>query len=290
MKKSFPALLIFLAALALWIPAHWKLLETRRALLDSITRLADLRIRLAADQSALDSARREQDAQNKARVQASAAVARAQQALAKMDPDSQWASPPASLPDWNPRSPYIWVPKDFLAGLNARVFDGSGGMTRGAASVLAIDEKTCRVMNDQLESALADYHSLQVSNARTSDRPVDDDKADGPVVTVQIPAMPEQGAEFLDQIGQILQQNIGDQRTGLVTNMAGDWLDNLSGQKPIVISLTLHPDGNCDVDSQLADGNRSHYSGIPANGTAEHLPDYLLPLFADFLPPPDDSQ
>jgi hypothetical protein len=282
MKKSVPALLIFLAALALWLPAHWNLLETRRALLDSQTRLADLRSRLAADQSALDSTRREQDAQIKARVQNAAAVAGTRQALAKLDPDSQWANPPSSLPDWNPKSPYIWVPKEFLARLHPTVFDGSGRMTAQAASVLAIDEPARRAMNSELEQALADYHALQLSHAQTSGQP-------GAVVTVQIPAMPEEGAEFRDQIGQILQQNIGGQRAGLATNTAADWLDNLSGKNPIVLSLTLHPDGTYGVDSESADGSKSHYSGITATYAAQKVPDYLLPFFADILPPPTGS-
>jgi hypothetical protein len=284
MKKSILALFIFLAALALWIPAQGRLLATRRELLASQARLADLRNRAGADQSFLESARRQQKAQSQARVQAAAAVGRARQALAKLDPDSQWASPPASLPDWNPKSPYIWVPKDSLARLHPAVFDAKGAITRETASVLAIDEPARRALNDQLQRALADYHALQASNAQVSDQPADDSTADGPVVTVRVAAMPEQGAQFRTQIGQILQQNLGDQRAGLVTNAAADWLDNLSGQGSLIVSVTLHPDGTCHT-YQAVNGNTTVNNGITAGSARYDIPDYLLPLFGDLLAP-----
>jgi hypothetical protein len=289
MKKSAFVLLIFLAALALWIPSRWKLLDTRRALLQSEARLAQLRGRLAADEATLDLARRARDTQNKARAQALAAVSQSQEAAAKLDPESRWANPPASLPDWNSQSPYIWVPKDFLPRLQPLVFEKYGGMTREAASVLALDDPARRALDNQLRQALADYHALQVSNAQTSDQSLPDANADGPVVTVQIPAMPEEGTAFLDQIQQILQQNLGAQRAGLVTNAAADWLDNLSGQRPTVVSVTRHPDGNWGVCIRSANGSQTSSSGIPSSYAATMLPDYLLPLFADILPPPDDA-
>jgi len=230
MKKSTLPLLIILAALAFGIPARWRLMEARRALLNSQARLAELQKQIAADESSFDSARREQERQNRERARVTAAVAKAQANLSKIDPESQWASPPASLPEWNPRSPYIWVTKDSLALLHPVALDKEGGLTRDAAAILAVDEETRLAMNAHLERAVADFRSLQLSNAQVTEQPSDGSAGGASVVSVQIAAMPEQGAAFRDQIEQILEQDIGDQRAGLVTNMAADWLRNFSGQ------------------------------------------------------------
>jgi len=299
MNRFAPSFLVLLAALAFWIPGRWDLLKARHALSDSKTRLADLQSRLAADQSALASARRERQTKNRARFEAADAVDNAQHELAKIDPESQWANPPASLADWNPASPYFWVPKEFLPQLgldvviktnldiHSNVFAPNGGLTSEMASILAIDEQTRRTVNGQLERALADFHSLQIANARQSDDSLGR-TADGPVVTVKVEAMPEEGERLCEQITQILHQNLGAQRTSMVTNMGQWWFtqSDISGQHPFTITVMRHPDGKYMVDSFSS----GFFDRIPASDAPQYIPEYLLPFFADILNPPAIGQ
>lgn len=295
MNRFAPSFLVLLAALAFWIPGRWDLLKARHALSDSKTRLADLQSGIAADQFALASALRERETQYRARSEAAVAVARAQRELAKIDPESQWANPPASLADWNPASPYFWVPKEFLPKLgldvvietnldiHSKVFTPNGGLTGEMASILAMDEQTCRAVNGQLERALADFHSLQIANVQQSDDSLGR-TADSPVVTVKVEAMAEEGARLCDQITQILQQNLGPQRTSMVTNVGQWWFNrsDISGQGPITVTVMRHPDGKYMVKSFSS----GFFDKIPAGDAPRYIPDYLLPFFADILNPP----
>jgi hypothetical protein len=64
---------------------------------------------------------------------------------------------------------------------------------------------------------------------------------------------------------------------------------DFSSPKPIIISLARQPSGNYQFSSQSADGASVFYSGISAARTREMVPDYILPLLGDLLPPAEDG-
>src|SRR3974377_1156813 len=112
MTRFGPSLFIFLAGLGFWVPGRLSLLRARHSLADAQAQLADLQDRIVADESRLASAREDRKRQNEARSQAVGELAGAQSELAKIDPEGQWANPPASLPDWHTDSPYSWRTKE----------------------------------------------------------------------------------------------------------------------------------------------------------------------------------
>jgi hypothetical protein len=281
MKKPFLVVLIFAVALAWWIPRQVESRRTEQALQDSENKLAALRHRLANAESALNSARQEQGAQNRAHAQTTAAVDAARHALSIKAPETQWLAPPASLPKWETDSPFVWVRKDFLRELNLQVFAQDGAIRRAAAELLGVDKSTQAAINGQIQQALSNYHAIQLAKAEVSSAPPASGQGNGPTVTVQIPAMPDQGAALTGQITQILQQNLGGQRAQLVASTAELWLNDFSSTQALLVSVTPQTDGNYHLEMQLPNGSSSTYGGIPAARVQQLVPDYLLPLLAD---------
>jgi hypothetical protein len=284
MKESVLVILIFASALAWWIPRQWEWREAQRALFDSEARLAALRNRVAGAETALNSARQEQGAQNRAHSQAAAALNAVRHDLSTRAPESQWVAPPSSLPKWELQSPYVWVRKDFLRQLNLPVFAKDGAITRDAGELLGLDRITQETINAQVQSALSNYHSFALLNAEISNSPPVSGQGEGQTVTVQIPATPEEGGALTEQITAILQENLGAQRAQLVTNTAAAWLNGFSSTQAMTVSVTRKPDGNYQLEMQLPDGSSSTFGGVSASYAQQLVPDYVLPLLADAFP------
>jgi hypothetical protein len=62
------------------------------------------------------------------------------------------------------------------------------------------------------------------------------------------------------------------------------WFDDwkVSGQRPITVTVMLHPDGKYMVESFSS----GFFDKIPASEAPQYIPDYFLPFFADILNPP----
>ena len=185
------------------------------------------------------------------------------------------------MPKWETDSPFVWVRKDFLRELNLQVFAQDGAIRRAAAELLGVDKSTQAVINGQIQQALSNYHAIQLAKAEVSSAPPASGQGNGPTVTVQIPAMPDQGAALTGQITQILQQNLGGQRAQLVASTAELWLNDFSSTQALLVSVTPQTDGNYHLEMQLPNGSSSTYGGIPAARVQQLVPDYLLPLLAD---------
>jgi hypothetical protein len=299
--------------------------------------------RMATAESLLASAQQERKAQDRTRAQTLAALAVARRELARLAPETQWAEPPASVPDWHSDSPYFWATKESLHELGLKSFAGDGTLTSEMASILAIDEPTRRKINDQMARAVADFQALQAANVKLSDeasrikklyedwaradaevarrqaelraefraefpslfandppqpdQPLQPRAVDGPVVTVEVPRLPEQNASLRDQIGQILEQSLGPQRRSLITDLGGDWLNSwavsdrgrmtvcgwaVRDRGQITVSVMRHADGKFMVVGPIG----GFEDDIPATDVPQHIPGYLLPFFAGILNPP----
>jgi hypothetical protein len=142
------------------------------------------------------------------------------------------------------------------------------------------------------------FRSMQSSDAAQPTAPKPDDlvssitaaqaarQADGPVVTVTVPATPpEQAARLRDQISQILEENLGSQRAKLLTDLGGGWLDEAWGhpaQFGISVTVMRHPDGTY----MFGNSSGGFADDLPAGDVPQHIPDYLRPFFTDILNPP----
>ncbi|MGA2750937.1 MAG: hypothetical protein ABSG59_19375 [Verrucomicrobiota bacterium] len=288
-RKLFVPLCILLAALAFWLPAQLNLLRARGEMDAARARLADLRDRIAAGQAELNQARQRKSAQILARDRASASAAKAERELAKIDPESRWALPPAALPEWNRDSPYVWLPKELAAHLRMPIFKRNGQLRDDAAAILGVDEQSRRALDSQVGQLLSNYHALEVSNAVRLDAPPAGMNSDGPAVTVQLNAMPDVGAECERQFTNVLQQTLGQQRAALVNQSAQDWLGDQFhhfGTAPETISVVHHPKGGFSVNIDRGQyGNSSMgLNGDDPAALGNYIPDYLLPLFSDVTP------
>jgi hypothetical protein len=280
------ALLIFLAALAFWIPAQFGLLQARRDLDSARTRLADLQNRIAASEAELNAARQRQRTQSQARDLASAAAAKAARELAKVDPSSRWAIPPASLPEWNPDSPYVWLPKDFISKIGAPIFKRDGELRDDAATMFDLDDNSRRALNRQVGQLLSNYHALEVSNVERLADPAGNLSIDGPTVTLRINPMAEAGAQVQQEFANTLQETLGQQRGALMNECAQDWLEEQFdhfGKTAKVISVVHHATGGFSlaIEQDQYGSQSTSLSGDDPSALGSYIPDYLLPLFND---------
>ena len=280
-RKTTLVLLVLLAALALWIPQQSRLVQARLAVEEAEAQRVKLDERTAAATAALESSRQELRAQESNRAEVLAAVAKGEEELARVDPESRWLAPPATLPDWRAESPYVWLRKEILPTLPVQVFTQSVELRGDVASVLNANEEQQRALNTALPRLLAEYRSLEVANAERTDEHLPGIEGEGPKVTVRIKPMPEEGARLKQQFETALRNELGEQRSDLVMKLSEGWLNeqlNHFGAEPNTISAMRHPNGTYSI-SVKSGGNWWTHRGV--SSIADHIPPHLLPLFTN---------
>ncbi len=286
LQKSTVAALVFLAALMVWIPGQLRLRQARRVLSETQAQLAALDERLAASAAALESAQRDWRAQNASHDQARVAVAMAERELARVDPEVRWSALPAVLPEWNGDSPYVWLRKEIFSTLPVGVFTERGELRREVAMVLTADEAQLRALNTALPRCLADYQALEAATAERIDQHLPDNSGDGTTLTLRIKPLPEERARLLNEFETALRQELGEQRAGLLMQVAGGWLASQFSQDQKIISMTRRPEGDFRINTE--NGYSKSSVGWRANSRVpvpEYVPSHLLPRFAELLDP-----
>lgn len=290
-RKTTLVLLILLSASAFLARRQWALHQLRQqtmalaaTILERESRMATVRQELEALQGRIAQEKRREG-------MAVADVARAERAFATADPESRWAEPPATTPDWNAESPFVWIRKEMVPKFGVSIFNNSGGLLPEAASVLAVDGSTLRSMNSQLEQLMTDYHALEVARAKLIDKPLPGTQGEGTKVTVEISPMPEEGGRFKTQFEAVLNAELGFQRASLVQQTAEGWLDQQFsgfGSEAKTISVLRDSRGNLNVS--IHSGQSWFSTGVPTGRSEliEHyIPPHLLPLFKEVLTPSD---
>jgi hypothetical protein len=290
MRKSTLIVLIAVVVLAAWTWRESGLRRLQRQVNVLAAEKQRVEEQMAADAQELETLRA-RIADEKARDgKVLAEMEVAQRALAKADPESRWAEPPASTPDWNAESPYIWVRKEMVPKFSVPMFTKSGAMQPGVGSVLAVDDGTMRSLNSQLERLLADYRTLEVAGVRPSDKHLAGVQGDGTKATIEIPPRPEDGARFKARFEAALNEQLGFQRASLILESAEGWIDSQFsgfGTEPKIISLIRLPNGGFTVS--IKSGQQWFSCGVPADRpdmVGEYIPPHLLPLFKDVLTVP----
>ncbi len=279
-RKTTLILLVGLAALVVWIPQQGKLAQARLAFAEAEAQRAKLDERIARAAAELESVRRELRAQQSNRAATLAAVAKAEQELARIDPEGLWLAPPPTLPDWNADAPYVWLRKEMLPKLWVSVFTDDGELRGDIAAVLTLTESQQRAVDATLPRLLAEYRALEVANAERVDELVSGEGKDGPKVTVRIKPLPVAGARLKQQVELALRSNLGEQRGTLLLELSSDWLNSQFsrfGTAPKTISVARQPDGGYSIEIQ--DWNSHQFtSGVPRIDS--YIPAHLLPLFS----------
>ena len=288
--KTTLMLVVLLAALAVWIPQQHRLAQARLDLAEAEAQRAQLDERIATVTAALESVRRELRAQQTNRAGTLAAVAKAEQELEQVDPESRWADPPATLPAWNAESPYVWLHKEKLPKVQLSAFNDKGELRGEVAAVLTATEIQQRTLNTTLPRLLAEYRALEAANAERVAQSVPGIDGDGLNVTLRITPMPEEGARFKQQFETALRNELGEQRANLLMQLSERRLNDLFsffGAKPPVISVTRHPNGTYDINIQFGSWGLSGPMTIAE--IHDKIPPHLLPLFSDVLSPTDSA-
>jgi hypothetical protein len=283
-RKRSLMLLFLLATLAMWIPQQRRLAQARLDLAAVEAQRVRLDERIASTTVELESVRRELRAQQSSRAATQDAIARMEQELAPVDPESRWVAPPAALPDWNAESPYVWLRKEMLPKVQVSSFTDNGELRSEVAAVLTATEIQQRALNTTLPRLLAEYRAIEVATAERVIESLSGLEGDGLKVTVRIKPIPEEAAGFKPQFEATLRGELGEQRAKLLMQLSERRLNELFsffGAEPPVISVTRHPNGTCDINIQTCTWGLSGPAKIAE--IRDKVPPHLLPFFSDML-------
>lgn len=284
-RKTTWVLLILLAALSVWIPQQRRLAQARIALTDAKAQRVKFDQRIATATAALESVRRELRARQSNRAETQAAVAKAEEELARVDPESLWLAPPLALPDWNAASPYVWLRKDLLPDLDVSAFTDNGELRGEVATVLAASETQLNALNTALLRLLADYRAVEVANAERIEESLPGINGDDSKVTVQFKPMPEEGERMKQRFEAALRSELGEQRANLLMRLSEGWFhDQFSffAAKPPTITVSRHPNGKYDISIKSGD-NKSFIGPTTIDEIRDNIPLHLRLLFSDVL-------
>jgi len=285
-RRRILAGLIFMTTLAVWIPNQVNLNRDRKAIVEAREQLRDLRKQAADAENALTSAQQEFATQEADRIRAVIELAKAEKEFAKVDPDSRWSEPPATLPDWNPDSPYVWLSKEMIAGLSLSSFDDSGGLDSKYGAILAIDPKTQTSLNAELRKLVANFRALQATTAeRTEDHLAGAAGQEGEKLTIRVQPLPEEGARFKSRFEAALMDAIGEQRAKLVMETGEHWIDeefSQYGTEPKIISVLRRPNDTYNL-SIKSGGSWFNTGGIGVDRLREQIPANVRSLFEKFF-------
>ena len=284
LRKTVLVSLIFLGAISLWVPRQLRLAEARETLAKTSSQKISCDERMTYAVAELEKSQRELAAETARRIQAQSDVAKVEQALAKVDPDSFWSQPPASLPEWNVDSPFIWLRKEVLPTLPISAFTKEGTLNESVAVVLALDETQKKELNAALEKTLADYHALETAKAeRVKEHLPGIGSEEGDKVTICVSPLLKEGKQFKETFIAALRNGLGEQRSELLVQGAGSFLDtefSSEGDKPKTITVVRHKNGTYSIATKSG-GNWFNTSGF--TNIDYYVPSHLLPLFKDVM-------
>jgi hypothetical protein len=180
-----------------------------------------------------------------------------------------------------------------LQAANVKLSDDPARVKKLYEALVRADAEVAR----QQAEFRSEFPLLFANDPPQPDPPPQPRVVDGPVVTVEVPRMPEQSANLRDQIGQILEQSLEPQRSSLISDLAGDWLNSwaesdrgrvimygwaMRDRGQITVSVMRHVDGKYMIFSPIG----GFEDDVPATDVSQHIPGYLLSFFASVLNPP----
>jgi hypothetical protein len=281
------AILTIAIALGIWIPFQVRLARAHRLLDDLRKQVVATDNRTAAARKALEMSRRELKTENARRERIAMDLATAEKALGKVDPETRWTTPPPTLPEWNPDSPYVWLRKEMVPRFPVEAFNEEGELSPEIAYVLMVDPKTLQTLNTKLKGYLAEYRALEVAKAERSDEHlpgVANEK--GEKLTIRVQPLPEEGGRIKQQFENDLVNALGEQRATMVKQVSETWIDSQFAQfgaEPKTISIVRRSNGYFGLST------KSGSSWFSTAGTAamilRQIPPHFRPLFTTFLEP-----
>ena len=253
------------------------------------TEAVELEQRIAAATTAKDAARRAAREMKEESWTKLAKLKNAEEELARIDPEAYWADPPAGEPQWDDRSPYVWLTKTTLTTLPGSPFTDRAELRDEVADTLALSPDTKQELNEKLARLLSNYHALEAAHVELINDPLPGIGQDGPNLTLRVTPFPQEGETLKRGFEETVRSMLGEQRAELLLKSGAGWLESefaVTGTEPKTISVARHANGTYNLSIQT--GN-SWFSTGGFNELNQYLPEHLLPFFTEGLEQPPSS-
>ena len=287
MRTPRPLWILGLAVLALvFTLREQRAFQSRRERLER-TRLEMLNLesQIAAEHASQRALQDELDATLAANGAARANLARAEAQRAASDPEFRWAIPPATLPEWTPESPYVWIEKGTLKAIPMEPFTASGQLHPWLPDVLAIEPESVRNLTSILDRHLQDLRALEAEQVVVSQEAAEPaPNGDGRPVSILVTLPYVDASPIRSALESDLRRELGDPRADLVLHWGQAWLNEQFGdpaQTPRTYRVTRASDGTFAIETRTARGSSS-MNNIP--DFTLFLPEHLRASFSPLNP------
>ncbi len=214
---------------------------------------------------------------------ARAAEAKAMAEFSAINPDAQWAEPPETLPDWNPASPFIWIPKDLLTQIPSEPFSQNGSLNPGVAEVLGISPETRKELDRLVAAGLERFRQMEFTNVYLSTNHLPGvSHIEGKKLTIELRPPPEAGPQLKEELISAFVSKLGAQRAEILMQQGRKWfVENLSAFEPEskFISVAWRPPPNAYSLTIKGPGVWKSYGGL--SDLKGLVPDHVLPYFSE---------
>jgi hypothetical protein len=205
----------------------------------------------------------------------------------------RWASPPETLPMWDPDSPYVWIAKDLLPTYSTKPFAPNGVLNPGIAEVLAATSSQVAALNQTSRQIVQEFRNEEAAHTiRTEDHIVGIQNIDGEKMSVVVEPMPEVSERLRTNFEETVVQQLGEQRANLLLTSAHAWMEEQFGwvgndvemptPEPRTFSVGRHSDGTFSI-SVRSGHSWSSYGGVPR--LDPYIPPHLQHFFAELHEP-----
>lgn len=283
MNHPFIVLGIIAVASCIGIQGQRNLQNRRQAKAALAERISFARTQLSERHALLEPLQRELAEVRTTRAETAAKAAELMRELAPDNTDARWSIPPNQLPDWDPDSPYVWLDKDLLTRFPIQTFSSTGALKPTIASLLTLEPKQVRDLNENLTRLVAEYRDQEVAHAQLVEQTISgQESGKSEKLTLQIPPLPELGAALKEQVEQTLVAQLGQPRTDLLLQTAaGWWQEQLGGfgTESRIISV----ERQTDQTFQISISSGTMQMSVGGVRAIDQVPAHLRPFFDSLI-------
>jgi hypothetical protein len=275
--------LVFTVAGGIWLVQMQRLRREQSALLRDQRSVTEMEGEMQGAKEVLAGVEGTLQEEQRQRDLVMAKVHETSRQLQEIDPDSYWATPPATWPLWDSASPYVWLSKETLAKMPVPVFEKSGRLPAEAGAVLALAPEQIRELNGRLGALMAGYREQLMRKAEAVEPPFPEYSEDKPQAAVQLAPDPGLAAAYRETFESEVRGVTGEQRGDLILKIADRWLGgefSVSGE-PKIYAAARHEDGSYNVKIQQGGNHYLSVGGV--RNLRDYIPEALLPWFRQEL-------
>lgn len=268
--------------LALWVTEDQRLRARRSALDAQAAELARVQELASAEREAADRLRQQLDAERQAAAGVSMRGAAGADPTGDLLSETRWNRPPASLPDWNRASPFVWIPKMLLPEIPIAPFNDAGSLQRGLGALLVLDPERERTLNQEMSRLVAEVRKAEAASAMLAPNPLPGIAAQsGDKLTLEVPGQTEASLRLRSEVESTLRTALGESRSELVLHWGKTWLDEQFGSseaQPKIYSVVRHPDQTYGLNIKTGGSEMSV-------GDVSSFMDYIPPHLRNWFEP-----